>query len=524
MKMVKKVLSILLLIFSLSALIEPFHIYADEQIDGFDYDNYYELSYIQTDGNAYINTGIAARSTNVFVGKALLNTNGYLFGGNNTSYYISLMCTSSNMYRVRFTGVNNYQDTSDIFNDSFTFVLSSSSCEFTDGETSMSLSSFSGSSGTTTRNIYIFGRNDNGELKSIPSGARIYYLTIQNGNSIARKFYPAERKSDGALGLYDTVSSSFFANSGSGSFISGGRVIYPDPVPDPENDNITVSPLGSGNVSIVTNSDGTLTLTATPSNGFLFGSWSDGVVSNPRTVSANSSLTVNFIDTSVVYDDILIGYYSEPIGISTYDLSTYSNITGTITNNTSSTATITLNTSSWYHPNHGTQVLWSDIFVLNDQYIGYVDLTYSYTSSGNTITDIHRIYVNSNTFHYNRPVYYYDMVIDCDFSHLYRNQSSESLIANGTDETVESSNQLNNSSDDMNDSMNDLVSIEDGYNDQFNNSLNQIDFTSPTNNNNLLASANFVITIFNGLISNNFLSILIVIVCILLIGKKVIGK
>lgn len=94
----------------------------------------------------------------------------------------------------------------------------------------------------------------------------------------------------------------------------------------------------------------------------------------------------------------------------------------------------------------------------------------------------------------------------------------------GTDSTNLSSNSLDNSSSNMNTQMNDLVGIEDGYNQQFNNSLNQIDFTSPTGNQNLLSSANFVITVFNGLIQNNFLSTLIIIICILIIGKKVIGK
>lgn len=98
------------------------------------------------------------------------------------------------------------------------------------------------------------------------------------------------------------------------------------------------------------------------------------------------------------------------------------------------------------------------------------------------------------------------------------------IIANGSTGSNSAANSLDNSSSNMNTQMNNLVGIEDGYNQQFNNSLNQIDFTSPTGNQNLLSSANFVITVFNGLIQNNFLSTLIIIICILIIGKKVIGK
>lgn len=507
--------TIISIIFSttISLLLFPFSIHAD-QINGFDYTNYYELEYIASSGTQYINLGPVLGSD--FEVKMQLTTvpssaRGYFGNAAAGNYYFfgffsnySQLELQTNTYKWRTLADTNVH----------TYILNG--LTFSDNGVSSTVSSYSLSD--ITVDCYMF--RSNGLVYSNLTSMKLYYAIFGN-----HQFYPAERKSDGEIGLFDIYDETFYTNQGTGDFIAGDRIIYPDPEPDQSPDNITISPSGSGNVTAVNNSDGTQTLTATPSDGYVFGSWSDGVVSNPRTVSANSQLTVNFIDTSAIYDDILIGYYSEPIGISTYDLSTYSNLTGTITNNTSSTATITLNTSSWYRPNHGTQILWSDVFVLNDQYIGYVDLTYSYTSSGNTVNDVHRVYVNSNTFHYNRPVYYADMVIECDFSHLYRNQSSESLIANGTSESSESSNQLNNSSDDMNDSMNDLVSIEDGYNDQFNNSLNNIDFSNPlSGNNKLLTSANFVITVFNGLISNNFLSTLIVIICILLIGKKVIGK
>lgn len=97
-------------------------------------------------------------------------------------------------------------------------------------------------------------------------------------------------------------------------------------------------------------------------------------------------------------------------------------------------------------------------------------------------------------------------------------------ISNGTSESSSSASSLENSNDQMADDMNDLATIESGYNQQFNNSLNDIDFTNPIQNNaGILPAANFVITAFNGLV-NNPLSILIIIICILTIGKKVIGK
>lgn len=127
------------------------------------------------------------------------------------------------------------------------------------------------------------------------------------------------------------------------------------------------------------------------------------------------------------------------------------------------------------------------------------------------------------------PIYwnvYYNNNISTDFALNFglSNDFLDALVY-GTDGTNQSSSNLNTASDNMNSEMNNLVGIEDGYNQQFNNSINAIDFSSPINgNSNLLSSANFVITAFNGLISNNFLSTLIIVVCILIVGKKVIGK
>ena len=99
------------------------------------------------------------------------------------------------------------------------------------------------------------------------------------------------------------------------------------------------------------------------------------------------------------------------------------------------------------------------------------------------------------------------------------------IIANGTTQSNQQSQDLSSGTDSMQDQMDDLVDVEDSYNQQFNNSVNSIDFSNPLQQNQgLLGASNFVITVFNGLISNNPFSILIIIVCILLIGKKVIGK
>jgi len=55
--------------------------------------------------------------------------------------------------------------------------------------------------------------------------AKVYYVKIWNNGLLVRNFIPARRNSDGEIGMYDTVSNTFFTNSGTGEFI-GGPVVY----------------------------------------------------------------------------------------------------------------------------------------------------------------------------------------------------------------------------------------------------------------------------------------------------------
>jgi hypothetical protein len=52
---------------------------------------------------------------------------------------------------------------------------------------------------------------------------KLYYFKTfdSNGIDITHNFIPARRNSDGVLGMYDTVSNTFFTNAGTGEFIAG---------------------------------------------------------------------------------------------------------------------------------------------------------------------------------------------------------------------------------------------------------------------------------------------------------------
>lgn len=94
----------------------------------------------------------------------------------------------------------------------------------------------------------------------------------------------------------------------------------------------------------------------------------------------------------------------------------------------------------------------------------------------------------------------------------------------GTVQSDQAANDLDNSADDMQYNFDHMFTIEDQYNQDLNNQIDNIDFTNPlSGNQSLLSSGNFVIQVFNGLISNNPISLLIIIACILFVARRLFG-
>lgn len=71
--------------------------------------------------------------------------------------------------------------------------------------------------------------NSHGE-PALMSSMKLYYLKMWTDGELVRDFVPAKRNSDGAIGLYDFATNSFFENAGTGEFVSGEEVepIVPD--------------------------------------------------------------------------------------------------------------------------------------------------------------------------------------------------------------------------------------------------------------------------------------------------------
>ena len=73
-------------------------------------------------------------------------------------------------------------------------------------------------------NAYIFYFSGNTSIQK--ASGKLYSLTIYDNETLVRDLVPCYRKSDGVIGMYDTVSGNFLVNQGTDEFIKGSDTTY----------------------------------------------------------------------------------------------------------------------------------------------------------------------------------------------------------------------------------------------------------------------------------------------------------
>lgn len=89
----------------------------------------------------------------------------------------------------------------------------------------------------TQYSLYLFNMNDGGKVDDRPAPGQLYGCKIYDDGTLVRNYLPAQRLSDNAIGLYDTVNEVF--NQGVGSFIAGPTVTVNETSAFTENENFT---------------------------------------------------------------------------------------------------------------------------------------------------------------------------------------------------------------------------------------------------------------------------------------------
>ena len=190
---------------------------------------YTELEYIEGNGEQWINTGVLQSSDiGVSVKYAFMGLGNYkyIFGSFSPHYYLGI--NSSGTYMVASYGPSSG---SSIMSISVNDVVIGQPYEFNINYYNSGIAEFVGirsaelpsRSFSSDISMRLFTAANNGVS---PSQSRIYYMRITNGTSLVRNFIPARQDSTGTLGMYDTVTHTFYANDGTGTFIAGPVASY----------------------------------------------------------------------------------------------------------------------------------------------------------------------------------------------------------------------------------------------------------------------------------------------------------
>ena len=187
-------------------------------------DGYTKLQYIESTGTQYINTGVVQDTINFQVNLVVS------FANANTRYIYGVS-SSSPMYFGRYTngrfeqnqqftslvsGVNkrvNLQWGKNSSNNLMKLVVT------VDNQSETLVSTASGT--VTNKNFLLFANNGN-SVNSILSG-RIYSAQIYKNGVLAFSGVPAKNSSN-VVGMWDTVTKTFFENAGTGTFTAGPAV------------------------------------------------------------------------------------------------------------------------------------------------------------------------------------------------------------------------------------------------------------------------------------------------------------
>lgn len=216
----------------------------------FDYDLYYKVNYIQSNGTNYLNTAISPGATanrntlrieadmsfvttpsgtdiQLLFGTAYNNSStasrrniGVGFRNSTSSSYFTYFCGSGDWAggAAAFTGAT-------VDANRHLFVVDQPNHNFEFDSTTMENPNVTTTFTNLTQNLLIFASRQSASANTIDyhSIARCYGFKIYRSGTLIKDFVPALRK-DGTVGMFDTVEEVFVTNSGTGNFTYGDIV------------------------------------------------------------------------------------------------------------------------------------------------------------------------------------------------------------------------------------------------------------------------------------------------------------
>ena len=175
--------------------------------------SYTQLAYIQATGTQYIDTGLiqSVKATVECKFEQINVSNNYLFGATQNSGammyngFYSNSVLEYNWLTISYTASNIVEMKQRISGSNTIISIN--------GTTTTVATGTDAGSG----NVYIFACNS-GNRKY--TGVKCYYFKMYENNVLVRNFIPC-KNSSGTIGLYDTVTKTFYTNAGTGTFVAG---------------------------------------------------------------------------------------------------------------------------------------------------------------------------------------------------------------------------------------------------------------------------------------------------------------
>lgn len=201
---------------------------------------YTPVEYIETDGTAYINTGIIGADPRSMEIRCVVKRRGDFIlaastGAENATNFTMLYISNN----ADVAGIGHYY----FYSGGFPSVQDSiengtpfiARCAMKKGAQSMSVKMDGASDYTTVtkmqntaintgRTMYLFGVNTGGNPAPASSGTRVYYCKIYSDNSfvtLVRDFIPCIYQ--GEYGMWDKVSDTFFGNAAASGAFTGSN-------------------------------------------------------------------------------------------------------------------------------------------------------------------------------------------------------------------------------------------------------------------------------------------------------------
>lgn len=184
-------------------------------------DGYTELTYIQSSGTQYIDTGFAPKATTRTVMKANvtdISKFSVFFGTRNTT-----LQTASQAYFAAASSSTQYR--SDYFGSALSIDVNTT-VKMTTVDKNKNVCTFNDDTITNTSsvasasaNMFLLALNNAGSANYFLN-AKLYSCDIYDNDVLVRDFVPCKNPS-GVIGLYDVVNGVFYQNAGTGEFMAG---------------------------------------------------------------------------------------------------------------------------------------------------------------------------------------------------------------------------------------------------------------------------------------------------------------